>query len=207
MSESTNQPIDLGAVKRGFSNPSLDSQVTFRLLMDALSRPGTVKDLMEAPEPPRGINQATGGIALTLFDFETVVWIDPALRGGETEAWLRFHCGCPLTTDPLEAAFAVVTDISSAPALTDFNQGDAKYPDLSTTVIMEITSMAGGLETPLRGPGINGSMAVSPEGLPAEFWTQMAENGSQFQFGVDLFLTSGSSVMGLPRTVRVGGND
>lgn len=204
MSEAASEPIDLGAVKRGFKSPSLDAQVSFRLLMDAMSRPGQIKDLMEAPEPPRGINQATGGIALTLMDFETSVWLDPALRGGETEAWLRFHCGCPLTTDPLAARFAIVTDLASMPALDAFNQGDAKYPDQSTTIIVEVASLQGGPETLLRGPGIKGSITVSPDGTPGDFWKQMAENGMHFQFGVDLFLTEGSSVMGLPRTVRVG---
>jgi len=205
MSEAVNQPIDLDAVKRGFTNPSLDAQVSFRLLMDAMARPGQIKDLMEAPEPPRGIDQATGGIALTLFDFETPVWADPAIRGGEAEAWLRFHCGCPLTTSPVDARFAIVTEAGSAPGLTTFNIGDAKYPDLSTTIIIEVDSLHGGVPVELEGPGIEGSITVSPDGLPEAFWEQVADNGSQFQFGVDLFLTDSSSVMGLPRTVRVGG--
>lgn len=200
-----NQPIDLSAVKRGLQDPSLDAQVLFRSIMNAMARPGLIMDLSEAPEPPRGINRATGGIALTLLDFETRVWLDPLLRGGETEAWLRFHCGCTLVSDPISADFAIVVDVANAPSLSQFNEGDAKYPDLSTTVILQVESFGNGPETVLKGPGIRDQVCVSVTGLPEDFWQQISENGQQFQFGVDVFLTSDTSVIGLPRTVRTGG--
>ena len=198
------QAIDLAAVKRGFGNPSLESQILFRTIMNAMSQPGTRHDVSTAPEPPQGINQATCGVALTLFDFETTVWIDPVLRSGEMDAWLRFHCNCPTTTETKAAEFAVVTDTANAPSLLSFNRGDPKYPESSTTIVLEVSSFDGGETKTISGPGIPGTRTVQPDGLPANFWQEQHENTLDFQLGVDLILTCGAEMIALPRTTRTG---
>ena len=199
------EAIDLGAVRRGFERPALEAHGVYRRLLDAMARPGRVQDLSECPEPPAGLTRACAGIALTLLDFETKVWLDPALRGGETEAWLRFHCNCPLVEAPAEAAFAIVADAAAMPRLEDFDRGDARYPDRSTTILLQVPSLTGGERRELEGPGIDGRIAVAPAGLARDFWQQLADNGREFQLGVDLMLVDGDDVMGLPRTVRVAG--
>ncbi|MEE4300380.1 MAG: phosphonate C-P lyase system protein PhnH [Pseudomonadales bacterium] len=195
--------IDLGAVRRGFTRPALEAQRIYRRLLDAMSRPGSLQDLSEAPEPPAGFTRAMAGIALTLLDFETPVWLDPSLRGAEAEAWLRFHCNCPFVEDPRAAAFALVVDMATMPRLDAFDQGDARYPDRSTTIVMQIAALTGGAPVTLEGPGIDGSIGVAPTGLPTDFWPQVAENGREFQLGVDVMVVDAESVLGLPRTVRV----
>ena len=195
--------IDLTQIESGFSDPVFGSQSVFRAVMDAVARPGTIADLGFAPEPPVGLGRAAGAVALTLFDFETPVWLDPSVDQARAQAWLRFHCGCPITADPQQAAFAVVCAPESAPALGEFNIGDAKYPDRSTTLIIEVVALTGGMPKTLKGPGIKGETQVSPAGLPAEVWHQFAENGAQFQFGVDVLLVAGDRLMALPRSTRV----
>ncbi len=195
--------IDLANIAPAFADPTRGSQAVFRRVMDAVARPGTLQDVGFAPDAPQGLDRATGAVALTLFDFETPIWLDPALRGTPAEAWMRFHCGCPLTVDPLAAAFALVSDIASAPALAAFNQGDAKYPDRSTTLVIQLASLEGGPVVTLRGPGIKDEASLALPGLPAGFWEQVQTNGSQFQFGVDLIFTAGDRIAALPRTTRV----
>lgn len=195
--------IDLSAVKRGFADPALEAQVLFRKLMTAMSRPGIVQDFSEAPEPPRGFYQSTAGIALTLLDFETRVWLDPALRGDEAEAWLRFHCNAPLTVEPELAQFAIVADAATSPPLAEFHQGTARYPDQSTTVILQVASLTNGESVVLEGPGIKEPLTTNVTGLPADFWQQWRANGEVFQFGVDVMMTDDASVLALPRTTRV----
>ncbi|MEM9744819.1 MAG: phosphonate C-P lyase system protein PhnH [Pseudomonadota bacterium] len=197
------QAIDLGAVRRGFQHPALDAQRIYRRLLTAMSRPGQLEDLSETPEPPAGFTRATAGVALTLLDFETPVWLDPALRDGEAEAWLRFHCNCPFVDDPMAAAFAIVVNTAAMPRLDAFDQGDARYPDRSTTIIVQVPSLSRGSAVTLEGPGIDGSIEVAPDGVPADFWEQVAANGSEFQLGVDLMLVDDEAVLGLPRTARV----
>ncbi len=203
--QGVSEAIDLGAVRRGFQRPALEAQRIYRRLLDAIARPGRIQDLSEAPEPPAGFTRAMAGIALTLLDFETKVWLDPRLRGGEAEAWLRFHCNCPFVEDPKAAAFALVVDAAAMPRLDAFDEGDARYPDRSTTIIVQIPALTGGETVSLEGPGIDGEIAVAPSGLPADIWQQVADNGREFQLGVDLMVVDDENVLGLPRTVRVAG--
>jgi alpha-D-ribose 1-methylphosphonate 5-triphosphate synthase subunit PhnH len=195
--------IDLAAIAPAFGDPTLESQAVFRRVMEAVARPGTIQDVGFAPDAPKGMARATGAVALTLFDFETPVWLDPALGGGAAEAWMRFHCGCPLTPAPTSAAFGLITDLAAAPPLAAFNQGDAKYPDRSTTLVIQLDALEGGPAVTLRGPGIKGEASLALPGLPLGFWDQVQTNGAQFQFGVDLIFTAGDRLAALPRTTRV----
>ncbi|MGA0601323.1 phosphonate C-P lyase system protein PhnH [Caulobacter sp. KR2-114] len=195
--------LDLDKIRPAFADPVRESQLAFRRIMDAVARPGTRADFGLAAAPPAGLDVAAATLALTLFDFETPVWLDPALRAGEAQTWVRFHCGCPLTPDPAQAAFAVVTDIAAAPPLAAFNPGDAKYPDRSTTVILQVEELDGGEAVALSGPGIQDHVIVAPRGLPAGFWGQMQENNARFQFGVDVLLVCGPALIAVPRSSQI----
>lgn len=193
--------LDLSTISPGFEDPAREAQSVFRKVMDAVARPGSVADLSFAVDGPAGLDCAAAATALTLFDFETPVWLDPRLRGGDVEAWLRFHAGCPLVEQADQSAFAIVTDMSVM-SLADFNQGDAKYPDRSTTLVMQIEALDGGAPVVLAGPGVKGERTVAPRGLPDGFWAQLQTNNAQFQFGVDVILVAGSMLMALPRSTR-----
>ncbi|HEY2052138.1 MAG TPA: phosphonate C-P lyase system protein PhnH [Caulobacteraceae bacterium] len=195
--------LDLDKIRPAFRDPVRDSQTVFRQVMDAVARPGSQADLGAIVEPPAGLDAAAAAVALTLFDFETTVWLDAVLSGGEAEAWLRFHCGCPLVSDPAKAAFALISDAKAAPALSAFNPGDAKYPDRSTTVIVQVESLDGGRPVTLTGPGIKDSVTVAPKGLPEGFWAQMQDNNSKFQFGVDVVIVSGQTLIATPRSSHI----
>lgn len=199
----TAPPLDLSEIAPGFGDPTRDSQAVFRRAMEAMARPGTIHDLSFAPAPPPGLNRASAAVALTLFDFETPVWLDPALRGGPASGWLRFHCACPLTDEPGAAAFALVLDAGECPPLATFNPGDAKYPDRSTTLIVQTPALVGGLCALLEGPGIKSRAAIAPEGVPAAFWSQVQANHERFQFGVDFIFAAGDLITALPRSTRV----
>lgn len=196
-------PLDLAAIAPGFADPTLGSQAVFRRLMDAMARPGLIQDVSFAPDAPAGLNRAAGAVGLTLFDFETPVWLAPALRTAAASDWLRFHCACPLTESPKAAAFAIVPDLADAPALSAFNPGDAKYPDRSTTVIIQLPALEGGRAVDLEGPGIKGRRSFAPQGVPDAFWAQVQDNHERFQFGVDFFFAAGDRVAALPRSTRV----
>jgi alpha-D-ribose 1-methylphosphonate 5-triphosphate synthase subunit PhnH len=195
--------LELDTIGPAFADPVRDSQLAFRKIMEAVARPGTRADFGLAIEPPAGLGAAAATVALALLDFETLVWLDPALRGSEAEAWVRFHCGCPLTTDPAEAAFAIVTDAGAAPRLGAFNIGDARYPDRSTTVILQVESLDDGEAVVLSGPGIRDRIAVAPRGLPEGFWDQVRDNNAKFQFGVDVLIVSGPLLTAVPRSSQI----
>lgn len=195
--------LELDKIQPAFTDPVRQSQMAFRAIMEAVARPGTRADFGPALAPPAGLDVATATAALTLLDFETPLWLDPTLRGGEAEAWVRFHCGCPLTTDPAEAAFAIVSDVRTAPRLDSFNLGDARYPDRSTTVILQVESLDGGETAVLSGPGVKDAIMVAPRGLPEHFWDQMQDNNAKFQFGIDALIVSGQFLTAVPRSSQI----
>lgn len=195
-------PLELQGVTPGFGDPVRGSQASFRAIMTAQSRPGLVQELADAPAPPPGLDAAAAAVLLTLADFETPVWLPPELAGGRAAAWLRFHCGCPFVTSPREATFAAAR-AGDAPPLSAFHPGDAKYPDRSTTLILMCEAFDGGPPLVLTGPGVKGSVRIAPAGLAHDFPAQVEANGAAFQCGVDMLLTCGSRLIGLPRSTRV----
>lgn len=198
---------NLASLRPGLADASLDSQRIFRRIMEATARPGLSQIILSAPQPPLGLSPAAGAVLLTLADVDTPLWLDPGLVATEAEVWLRFHCGCQITSDPSAAAFALVSDPGSMPQLSAFNQGEAKYPDRATTLIVDIIGLRGGPAVVLRGPGIENEAVISPRGLPAAFWSQRADVVSRFQFGVDLVLCAGSEILAIPRTTRTAGGE
>lgn len=197
-----NVPTDLSQLLPGFADPARQSQQCFRRILDAIARPGRVQSLADAPEPPAGLHRATAAVALTLLDFETPLWLDPALRGDAAQTWLRFHCGCPLVDAPSDAAFAIVAHSAALPSLDRFNRGDDKYPDRSTSVIVQLDSLREGAPVAIRGPGIRDTETLHATPLPADFWAQWEDNGLDFQLGVDLMFCAGDELVGLPRTTQ-----
>ena len=194
------------ALEAGFADPVLGAQSTFRAVMDALARPGTAQTVDFPAAPPKPLTAELAAVALTLFDHDTPVWLDPALMESDAVCtWLAFHTGAPVTTEPADAAFALVTAADLLPAIERFAQGSDEYPDRSTTIVLAAPTLDGGHALSLRGPGIEESAVIAPTGLPADFVAQYAQNRARFPRGVDLLLTTPGKVLGLPRSTRVEG--
>ncbi|HEY5793617.1 MAG TPA: phosphonate C-P lyase system protein PhnH, partial [Bosea sp. (in: a-proteobacteria)] len=125
----------------GFSDPVFQSQGAFRALLAALAEPGTRQQVAVGIAPPEGLQAATATALLTLADYETPIWLPPVLRDGPAGAWLRFHCGAALVSDPDKAAFAVLDGSSPEPSLAAFDAGSDQFPDRSTTIIVQCTAL------------------------------------------------------------------
>jgi alpha-D-ribose 1-methylphosphonate 5-triphosphate synthase subunit PhnH len=187
----------------GFSDPVFQSQAAFRALLAALSEPGMLQQVAGEITPPEGLATATATALLTLADYETPVWLPEALRNGPAGAWLRFHCGATLVENPAEAAFAAIDGAADEPRLSAFNLGTDQFPDRSTTVIVQVTSLEGGPVLTLAGPGILGSRNIAPQGLRSGFTDELRENGALYPLGVDVLLAHGEGLIGLPRTTQI----
>jgi alpha-D-ribose 1-methylphosphonate 5-triphosphate synthase subunit PhnH len=188
----------------GFAHPVFDAQATFRAVMDAMARPGSVHALREVPRPPEPLSAEQGAMALALVDHDTPVWLDPSLTVGDAvAAWLGFHTGAPIARTPAEAHFALVRDPASLIALENFAQGSQDYPDRSATLILRVDSLVGGAALTLAGPGIETMSAIAPRPMPRHFVEQWKQNRARFPRGVDLILAAPGAVACLPRTTRI----
>src|ERR1043166_6266821 len=135
----------MSAVAAGFAEPVLAAQATFRTVMDAMARPGSVRGLagIAAPAP---LSPSAATIALTLLDYETPFWLDARLAAApEVARFISFHTGAQLTADPAAAGFAFVAAPAAMPPFASFAQGSAEYPDRSTTLVLQVTQLAEGV--------------------------------------------------------------
>ena len=140
----------------GLADPVFGSQIVFRTVLDALSAPGKIFDLSDnLAGTPAKLPPAAATLLLTLADYETPVWLQS--EDQETRRWLSFHTGAPKASAPSEARFAVIDGAASSARLGDFNLGEDRYPDTSTTILVLCDALEGGLPVALTGPGIKGS--------------------------------------------------
>lgn len=195
--------MKIDAMTGGFTEPVFQAQSVFRMLMDAMARPGSVQEITPEIAPPAPIGEAAGAIALSLCDHDTPVWLSPSLAKTATGEWIGFHTSAPLTREKIEARFAFVEAGAPLPSFGLFSGGTQEYPDRSTTVIIEVAKLDGGQPLTLSGPGIRGSVDIAPRGLPELFLRQWGENRTLFPRGIDVILTAGREFVGLPRTCKI----
>ncbi len=180
------------------------AQSSFRSVMNALARPGSVQRLTTAVDAPAPIMPGTAAIVVSLFDHDTPVWLDPSLADDlKIGQWLRFHTGAPVIADPSTAGFAVVAAGRMLPPLERLALGTNEYPDRSTTLILQVDSLVEGRRFILRGPGINGTAQLTVNADPADLFERIAINEALFPRGIDLLMVSGDSVAAIPRTTRI----
>ncbi|MBC2886590.1 phosphonate C-P lyase system protein PhnH [Ochrobactrum sp. CM-21-5] len=192
------------AFEGGLADPVNEAQSAFRAVMHAIANPGRIYSLVQAATPPQPLTPELGVLAATLLDHDASVWVDAEIAvNKDATAWLTFHTGAPIVDDQSKAQFALVTGAQSLPALSSFAQGNAEFPDRSTTIVLAVSSLETGQCFNLKGPGIKDEHVLHVEGLPQDFIAQWRENGAQFPLGVDLVLVCEGAVAALPRTTRV----
>ena len=188
----------------GFADKVLSAQATFRSVMDAMARPGTVQRVTAASGVPVAMMRGTAAIALTLLDHDTPVWLDPILsETSDVGKWLKFHTGAPVIADSSVCSFALIGDPRALPALDRFAFGSNEYPDRSTTVILQVESLTQGSAFELRGPGIDGTAVLQATLQPADLFERLAINASLFPRGIDFVLVADDAVVAIPRTTRL----
>ncbi|MCM2401503.1 phosphonate C-P lyase system protein PhnH [Rhizobium sp. S153] len=191
------------ALTGGFTEPVFHAQSVFRTLMDCMARPGSIRAVTPHVDPPAPLGAAAGAIALTLCDHDTPVWLSAGLSRSPVADWISFHTSAPLTREKVEARFAFAEAGTALASFGLFSSGTQEYPDRSTTIVIEVASLEGGPRLTLTGPGIRETTHIAPKGLPEMFLRQWADNRALFPRGVDVVLTAGSEMLGLPRTCKI----
>lgn len=163
---------------------------TFLALMWSLSYPGRPYAL-PAGDPFRAI-------ADTLLDLETSYFTPDVLLGevlGRSGA---------RSLPPERAAYHFYPQLDRADLLTvmQADAGTLLYPDRGATLFIGC-EFGGDTLLHLSGPGISPvcPTTVPIDGIPAEFWTRRAAH--RYPLGWDVYLVSGSQIVGLPRTTRI----
>ena len=188
----------------GFADKVLSAQSTFRSVMDAMARHGSVQRIAAVAGTPDTMMRGTAAIALTLFDHDTPVWLDQRMSATPDVArWLKFHTSAPVVADSSISSFALIGDPKDLPALDRFAFGSNEYPDRSTTLILQVDSLTQGTVFELRGPGIDGTVVLHATVQPADLFERLAVNAALFPRGIDVGLVADDSIVAIPRTTRL----
>lgn len=186
----------------GFHDPVQQSQQAFRILLDAMARPGRVLELSADCGHPEGLAPVLAAGLLTLADLDTPVWLGEGFDTPAMRDWLRFHTGAPLAVTTDQAAL-VLLDASTMPALESCSLGTDEAPERGATLLVQVPSLTGAAAMTWRGPGIKDSVAMPLCGLDAALWRQRAQLPAVFPRGLDIYLGCGRQVIGLPRSTIV----
>jgi alpha-D-ribose 1-methylphosphonate 5-triphosphate synthase subunit PhnH len=182
------------ALSGGFTEVPVQSSVAFREILEAMARPGTIRQVAGAT-PPAPLSIAAGVALLVLADPTTGVHLAGRADCGPVRDWLTFHIGAPLVAAD-DADFAVGTWEALQP-VTRFRIGLPDYPDRSATLIIETDRLVA------HGPALTGP------GIALATWLNLPEtaafraNRALFPLGFDCLFTAGDRIAGLPRSTRV----
>lgn len=182
----------------GFADPVAQAQATFRAVLDALARPGTIHRVGEGLAAPAPLDPATAALLLALVDTDTKLHI-----AGDCAAatdWLVFHCGTAPCPDAAAAGFVVSRGM---PDLGNLATGSDEAPEESATLVLQVAAIGTGVAFTLAGPGLKAPATLRAEGLPADFVARWAANHALFPRGVDLVLCAGTALAAIPRSIAV----
>jgi alpha-D-ribose 1-methylphosphonate 5-triphosphate synthase subunit PhnH len=190
-----------------------DSQATFRVLLDSLSRPGKVCQIPLCPyrAPPCGFCPPALSILKTLCDHRVSFSIGGAPARAEWIRYLEVNLATPFTI--VEKADYVLFDGGAYDAgFARMNRGSLEFPESSATALLCVlqVSMDGeDTECPvcdlvLSGPGVKDKARLSVSGLDPAYAVERQKANRHFPLGVDLFLVDADGrVAGIPRTSTV----
>lgn len=186
-----------------------DAQAHYRLLLDAMARPGKVNFLPTLElTPPAGIHQASVLVAFALLNADTcfaVVGHDPISVG---EYLLLNTSARSVTT--AEADFVFVQGRrATAEDLSNLKPGSLSYPEESATLVVDVDEISSepvpdALILELRGPGVDGRRKIYIRGLDPSILYALEEQNLEFPLGIDaIFTDAGQRFFCIPRSSRM----
>jgi alpha-D-ribose 1-methylphosphonate 5-triphosphate synthase subunit PhnH len=168
----------------------LMSQQIYRLLLDAMARPGKIAALPELElDPPAGLFRPLAGLALTLLDQETTFAVLP-----ERPPWsnyLGLNTGSR-SAELAKAEFVILDGGDDLPQLSAVNRGNLLFPDQGATLMIMVSAIGlagGGIGLTLQGPGGHGERRLFLNGLCPGNLERIQELNREFPLGVDLVIT------------------
>lgn len=209
-------------VRETIYDPVFDAQAHYRLLLDAMARPGTINTLPGIPlAPPRGLSRAAALTGFALLD----VNVSFAVDGGDVAVtrYLAVNTSSGPEEIP-EADFVFAGGMASPSLLFAMKKGTLPYPEEGATLVATVEALASdaqaltrdaqaadmpGDEKPvlsltLKGPGIAAETTLFVGGLSVSLLEALQECNAEFPLGIDLVLAdAGNRIACIPRSSRV----
>ena len=168
-------------------------QSHFRLLLDAMARPGKCHTLTTVPDE----GPTVLAVLATLLDAEVSLADPHTLLRSDDWPMLQTKSAA------VEHADYVICEGSRAPNFTP-KLGTLPSPEQSATLILVVDELGqGDTRLKLTGPGIADTESLMIKGLDKQ-WLAMREDWvCSFPLGIDFVLVDGKQLAALPRTTKV----
>jgi alpha-D-ribose 1-methylphosphonate 5-triphosphate synthase subunit PhnH len=182
-----------------------DAQAQFRIVMDAMARPGKINVLPHLDIlPPEGLNEASALVALGLLNAD-VTFACSEVNADEIQSYLSVNTGAQL--NPLEQGdYIFLTGQEDISVVEKVKVGTLSYPEQGATLIFGVSEISGSktegaVKIILKGPGIENTNTVFVTGINADLLNQIKIINQEFPLGVDLILTDVSNqLICIPRS-------
>ncbi len=190
-------------VRESAYNEIFDAQFHFRLLMDAMSRPGKICKLEHnAIAPPAGMHVGTALIGFSLLNADVCFY-----HKGAASDYLKFNTSSELVA-PSQADFIFMKGTDAPEILEDAKIGTDNYPETNASIVIEVLEITSTkhndiLVLSLSGPGIPGIKEVSIRGIHEDLLRVIQAKNEEFPLGIDIVLVDTSGhICCLPRTCK-----
>ena len=184
-----------------------DSQAHYRRILDAMARPGEVREL-HAPylSPPDGICPAAAlvGFALLNGDASFCAFDDDAVAG-----YLRENTdGVIAGVSDADFIFMRGETAEDASVVTLAREGTLSYPEGGATLVLSVDRLGepdgAGLTLFLTGPGVALENRLFVKGLAREIIEEVRRKNAEFPLGVDLVLADKEGrIACIPRSSKI----
>ncbi len=181
------------------------TQRIYRLMLDAMARPGQILALPRLDiYPPSGLSGFVCGLAFTLLDGETAFAVLP--ENGLWQNYLAVNTGAR-PVSPAAAEFVLLAGGAYAPPLAGINRGNLLAPEQGATLFVMVDAIAAdgvGVRLTLTGPGVEGRRDVAVDGLNLANLDNILTLNQEYPLGVDTFFTDRQGrLLALPRSSAV----
>lgn len=189
-------------------DPVFDAQEHYRLLLDAMARPGKIRELprlqMSAPE---GLTSAAALVGFALLNADVSFYAD----AGETVSRYLVVNTSARPAERVSADFVFADGMAHASLLNGMKTGTLSYPEEGATLILcvkALTNEEEGSGDPsvicIQGPGVYGEKKLFVGGLNSGLLDGLRQCNMEFPLGIDLVLTdAGHRIACIPRSSRM----
>lgn len=175
-------------------------QHNFRVLLQAMARPGKVQPLqlqLQQEQKQAAGEQALLAVLATLVDGEVALADPQTMIKSSSWPLLQAH-----QAEPGHADF-IVCHGGQQPEVEP-RLGSLSNPEQSATLILQVGSLSSGeCEFALSGPGVDGKIQCAVDKLHLDWLRRRQQWVANFPMGVDWLLVSDDSVMAIPRSSQL----
>jgi alpha-D-ribose 1-methylphosphonate 5-triphosphate synthase subunit PhnH len=184
-----------------------DAQSQFRIIMDAMARPGKI-NLMDKTsiEPPTGFNKASGIIGFSLLNADVSFYVLKRENKESISEYISLNTQAAIASIDT-ADFIFLQGKGDSSALYHVKKGSLSYPENSASIIIDATKISyeteseGSTKIVLKGPGIESSSEVFITGIDPLIFETTKDINAEFPLGIDLIFTDTNGfILCIPRS-------